>query len=207
MTLDKKVVRKFWENYSKKKDNRVGFTSATMYEWELSEVSRIIPHVGYLLDLGSGHGNLSRKLINEKSHLLAVDWMEEYKASFCRPNESFICSPLESFETKIRFDHVLLFGVITHLNKSEEINIYKKIAKFLKPNGCAIVKNQCSIDKEFFINGYSEKLNSDYSARYPSIVDQQKRLEKYFSKVRIIKYPLEYNYWENSCHIMFALNL
>lgn len=205
MTIDKKISHAFWKQMAQKKDNR--WTTSEMLNWEIVTINNLVPHANQVLDLGSGHGKLSRKILDDKSELLAVDWIDEYKNAFNAKNHKFICAPLITFDTKKQFDLVLLFGVVTCLHEEEELKIYKNIARFLKPSGIAIIKNQCSNDQEFSVNGYSEDLKSQYSGRYPAIKDQQNRLNKIFSKVETIRYPAQYNKWANSSHILFHVKL
>jgi hypothetical protein len=87
----------------------------------------------------------------------------------------------------------------------KENEIYAKISNFLAPRGIAIIKNQCSDGEHFIINEFSQKLEIDYSARYPSIEEQRQNLSLYFSKVQVEKYPVNLKKHNNSTHVMFIV--
>jgi SAM-dependent methyltransferase len=204
LSLDKNVLRAFWERMAQKTDNR--WTPSNMFDWEVSVMSELAPDVQSILDLGSGHGKLSRQLLKDGGRLLAVDWIDKYKDAFEEPNQQFVCSGLTSFDTDEQFDLVLLFGVVTCLEEAEERKMYENMDRHLKPGGHAVVKNQCSNKDEFVVNGYSEDLGSQYSARYPAIEEQKASLGEHFSNIETIRYPAEFNRWDNSSHILFFVS-
>ena len=143
---------------------------------ELSILGNLIKPGSKILDLGSGSGELSRNLCRESDRLTAVDLGTHYAQCFKDNNHSFIVSNLLDYETEEKFDIVLLFGVVTYLMPIEENDVYSKISNFLAPQGFAVIKNQCSDAESFIINEFSQKLEIDYSARYPSIPEQQQYL-------------------------------
>jgi cyclopropane fatty-acyl-phospholipid synthase-like methyltransferase len=199
--LNGEVVRQFWGKKASESSNR--WTSLEILEFEKRMLSAITNKSSSVLDLGCGHGELSRSLVNERCELLGVDFIEDYSRSFTEPNHSFIKSAVTKFSAARTFDVVLLFGVVTYLTLSEEIEVYGVIDSALSVRGTAVIKNQCSTEKEFFINAYSDILKSEYSARYPAVDEQCSRLQKMFPVVKAVHYPKELNAWTNSLHIAF----
>src|SRR6185436_15932816 len=134
-----------------------------------------------ILDLGSGHGELSRPLAGDCADLVAVDFAPAYARSFSAPRHRFEASGLDVFEPAERFDLVLLFGVVTSLDVDEEQRLYARMAQWVTDDGVAVVKNQCSRGEEFVRTGWSEALGTDYSGRYPNVEQQAVRLRRAFA--------------------------
>lgn len=200
-SLNQKVIRNFWARKASESSNR--WTSSEVLAFERRMLKPLIGKSFSILDLGCGHGELSRSLVDEHCELLGVDFIPDYSRSFKEPNHSFIESAVTEFTVTRTFDLVLLFGVVTYLTLSEEINVYRTIDRALSVRGIAVIKNQCSFENEFFINRYSDVLRADYSARYPTVSEQCSRLQDVFPAVRMVHYPNELNAWTNSRHVAF----
>lgn len=200
-SLDHATIRAFWERRSR--EGRTRWTPAAMLEYELAWLRAIVPPGRPVLDLGSGHGELSRPLASG-SRLVAVDFAPGYGASFTEPGHEFVESSVQAFDTSERFGAVLLFGVVTALEEADELPLYRRIGGWLEDGGVAIVKNQCAVDEQFVVSGYSEELGADYSGRYPTAAEQGARLREAFATVEVRPYPPELNRWETSAHVGFA---
>lgn len=201
MEINKSIIKSFWKQKAKDVSNR--WTSKEMLEWEIFFVKKFIPSAKSILDLGSGHGDLSRAVSNETIELTAVDWEPGFRDAFGSENHKFIESSVIDFDTANQYDLVFLMGVVTCLNHPEEIILYQKIKKFIGLKGKALIKNQCAIDDEIIINKFSKELNAIYSARYPSYRRQITDLRLHFESVSVINYPSQFNKWNNTFHVMF----
>lgn len=201
--LRPEVINKFLQQQNAKVADR--WTGEDILNYELSVLGNLIKPHSKILDLGSGSGELSRNLCRESGWLTAVDLGTHYAQCFLKNNHNFIASNVLDYKTEEKFDIVLLFGVVTYLMPIEEKDVYSKISSFLAPQGIAIIKNQCSDAESFIINEYSQKLEIDYSARYPSIAEQQQNLSLYFSKIQVQKYPANLKRHNNSKHVMFIV--
>jgi SAM-dependent methyltransferase len=199
--LDHGIIRDFWEHKSREQRNR--WTSDEMLAYELGYLRELAPRPRSVLDLGSGHGELSRPLAGE-ARLLALDFAPAYARSFSAPNHEFMAGDVGAFDTEERFDVVLLFGVVTSIDEADEPPLYAKMAGLLAPGGVAVVKNQCALGEEFVATGYSEALGADYSGRYPLAERQRARLLEAFGTVELRPYPPQFNPWENSAHVAFV---
>jgi cyclopropane fatty-acyl-phospholipid synthase-like methyltransferase len=199
--LNEEVIRNFWARKASESSNR--WTSSEILTFERRMLNSLLGKCSSILDLGCGHGELSRSLVNEHCELLGVDFIPDYSRSFTEPNHSFIKSPVTEFKVNRTFDLVLLFGVVTYLTLSEEIKVYRTIDSALSVRGAAVIKNQCSVENEFFINKYSDVLRAEYSARYPTVSEQCSRLQDVFPAVKAVHYPKELNAWTNSRHVAF----
>jgi trans-aconitate methyltransferase len=199
--IDKEIIKKFWTEKSKEKSNR--WSGNKILEYERNLLAPYAKRANKVIDLGCGHGELSRSIVDEYTYLLGVDYIQDYENSFNKANQNFVCSSLDDYKPVEAFDLALLFGVVTYLNTEEENNIYYLLSKCISPTGLAVVKNQCSRDKEFIFNGHSEALKSSYSARYPEYDKQINKLRHWFNDIKAIKYPEELNKWENTFHVAF----
>jgi SAM-dependent methyltransferase len=209
MTSDNKApnfneIKDFWEKYSLKPENR--WTSQSLFIFELKKLQKLLEHFPTfnVLDLGSGHGLLSKNLIRNRGTLVAVDNQNSYRNSFDgNPRVSFTLSDVQNYKSSILFDLVLLFVVITQMDIEIEDQTLSSIYSMLKPDGVAVIKHQCADKEGFVFNGFSKELGTKYSARYLSRIYQRERLFKYFSSVQKIEYPIEFKNWPNSTHVMF----
>ena len=202
--LDPNVIGEFWKLRSLKRESR--WTSPSMLNFEIETLNEVIVNFKTLeiLDLGSGHGALSKSLVETKGTLLAVDNQIAYQESFKgSARASFQLSDIRNFKSSTSFDLILLFGVVTYLDIASEELALIAISSMLKPEGIAVIKHQCADIEGFIFNGFSRELDAQYSSRYPSRNEQRERLLRYFSNVQEIEYPLHLKSHSNSTHIMF----
>jgi SAM-dependent methyltransferase len=200
--LDHEVIQAFWARKSQEERNR--WTSDAMLAHEQALLRELVPAPRSILDLGSGHGELSRPLAGTTADLLAVDFAPAYGRSFTGPRHRFEAGGLDAFEPAEAFDLILLFGVVTSLDATEEQRLYERMAQWLTDDGVAVVKNQCSTGDEFVTTGWSEALAANYSGRYPSVEEQASRLRRAFATVEVVPYPPHLNTWETSAHVAFV---
>jgi cyclopropane fatty-acyl-phospholipid synthase-like methyltransferase len=200
--MNKHLINAFWDEVAKQSaSNR--WTSSDILEYERDALSSLFHKGQRVLDLGSGHGELSRSLNSSESELIAVDFVEAYAESFRACNELFLCSQVTDYRPAGLFDIVLLFGVVTYLSEAEELDIYETIRKCLKDTGVALIKNQCAVKDELNFEGFSTDLGREYCSRYPAFESQLKNLQHSFTNVNIIRYPSRFNKWENTFHVLF----
>lgn len=200
--LNRDAIRAFWAERARLPTTR--WTPSEMLEFELGLLAPLAASATSVLDLGSGHGELSRLVAGGTRRLVAIDWEPAFARSFDRPNEQFCEALVTEFSTSDRFDLVLLFGVVTSLEVEEENSLYRRMASWLAPRGTAVVKNQCSVGEAFVVDTYSEALTARYSGRYPSEAEQLARIQQNFASVEVVHYPPELNRWENSRHVAFV---
>jgi 2-polyprenyl-3-methyl-5-hydroxy-6-metoxy-1,4-benzoquinol methylase len=198
------TIENFWEVQSLKANNR--WTNMTFLEFEIQEIRKFLGNSSLerILDLGSGTGALSKRLVNQTCTLDAVDYQENYKECFEGDERfTFFKSDLKFFKSHKLYDLILLFGVLTHLDIQTEELVLNSINEMLSKSGVAIIKLQCADSESFIFNGFSTELNIDYSGRYPSREEQKKRLSKYFSSIVEVAYPPSMKVHENTSHVMF----
>jgi 2-polyprenyl-3-methyl-5-hydroxy-6-metoxy-1,4-benzoquinol methylase len=200
--VDKNVIDQFWRQRAAEGGGR--WTEPEMLDYELSILT---PHVGpgcRILDLGSGPATLSTRLLGPSSRLTAVDKYQSFLDSI--PPDSRIntvCSDVVDFDYPAAYDLILLFGVVTHLEPTEELKVYEKAAKGLADSGVLAVKNQSSRAEEKRVDGYSESLKCHYVGRYPGISEQAARLGRFFANVEVRPYPPAFDKWPDTTHVCF----
>lgn len=199
--LNTQVIRQFWAEKARSASNR--WTSPDMLEFELALLEPLAAQARVVLDLGSGHGDLSRRLCPPGRRLVAVDWEDGFAAAFSEPHHEFRTCLVTDFTTDEEFDLALLFGVITCLELEQELQVYDRLAAAVAPGGTAVVKNQCATGEEFVVDTHSEALGTRYAGRYPALAEQQARLEAVFAEVEPVDYPDQFNPWLNSRHVAF----
>ena len=207
-SIDTELVKEFWRRQAQQEDNR--WTPKLFLTFEMETVSKFLDNQRKLsiLDLGCGSGSLSRYLTKPGDTLTAVDFEPSFERFFLQdPRFRFICCEVDKFTSTEKYDLLLLFGVVTHLNTHKEDVTYKKISSMTNEDGIVIVKNQCSDSDEFIFNGFSKDLDAHYSARYPNIFEQRDKLLKYFPQVEMLQYPSWSKKHHDSTHVMFICKM
>jgi cyclopropane fatty-acyl-phospholipid synthase-like methyltransferase len=201
--LNRSVIQEYWKKISTTQSNR--WTGEEMLAYDIKLVNELSKHPKSVLDLGSGSGDLSRCLISKETQLVAVDFEPNFARFFLDERMEFIPCEVLSYSTAMRFDLVLAFGLVTHFDSTEEEQLYRMISGTLDVNGMAIVKNQVSTGSEdLYFNGFSDKLSSTYSARYPSILSQEQLLRKSFRNVVVHRYPTKFQNHPETIHAAFS---
>jgi cyclopropane fatty-acyl-phospholipid synthase-like methyltransferase len=200
--MDKRIVESFWRQRASLGTTR--WTGDEMLDFDRSLLIPLCRNDSAILDLGSGFGELSRSICSPDGQLVAVDAEAGMASGFAGdPRFSFVHSSIADFETAKSFDLVLLFGVITHMTTAEETETYRRMLSWLKPQGIAVVKNQCADGEAFEVDTFSESLGVRYVGRYPSTSEQRSRLSAQFRHVETIRYPAALKHHDNSTHIAF----
>ena len=202
MPSDDRQIREFWRSRAAAQPTR--WTPGGLLSYEVAYLQAAAPAPEAILDLGSGAGELSRALCTPVTKLDAVDFTEAYRKYFVQPGQVFHLSSVLSFEPTQQYDLVLLFGVCTYLSEDEESRMLKRLPSFLNPGGLAVVKHQCSNGETINFSGWSEDLNAEYTARYPSVEGQEVRLRASFKSVRRLTYPSRFQQWPDTEHVGFV---
>ena len=204
--MDKSVIDSFWK--SRSAENKGRWTDETLLNYELDWISGYVASNARILDLGSGPGELSSRLMPENGNLTLVEKYPDFlKSAPTGPDIRHVCCDILEFDDLESYELILLFGVVTHLTEDEEKLIYQKAARAQCSNGILIVKNQISVGDEKLVSGYSASLQHDYCGRYPGIEQQFLRLKGIFKEVEVIHYPDQFNPWPDTKHVAFICTL
>jgi 2-polyprenyl-3-methyl-5-hydroxy-6-metoxy-1,4-benzoquinol methylase len=201
--MNKSVIDAFWRKRSAAGATR--WSDKALLEYETGWLTPLVPeNEACILDLGSGPGELSSRLLRPGVSLTLVDKYPNFlKHAPTGPGIQHICCDIVAFNYPQDYDLILLFGVVTHLTAEEESSIYLSAAQHLKPAGILVVKNQVSIGAEKVTSGFSAALQQEYYGRYPALQLQAALLESRGLAVSIKSYPDHFNPWPDTRHVAF----
>ena len=201
--MDKSVIDAFWRQRSAEGKGR--WTDDALLRYEIGWLSPYASAQARILDLGSGPGELSSRLVAPGGSLTLVEKYPDFlKQAPTGDNIRHVCCDVLEFEDSSTYDMILLFGVVTHLGEEEERLVYRKAAEHLAAGGRLVVKNQVTLAEEKLVSGYSASLRQEYCGRYPGLDQQLARLKVIFSFVEVVNYPAQFNPWPDTRHVAFV---
>ena len=200
---------KYWESLSKKiqdpseTKNKRPDTS----DLEVEFISKYLQTTDELLDLGSGSGLITNKLIEKVATIVAVEKFEGF-TRFIKddPKVLVINADILGFKIRKSFDAILCLGVAQYFKRPDALSIYKNCFQMLKEKGVFIVRMHCGLEKDKIVNGFSEELQTEYFAEYRQVGSEIKLLNDAGFK-NVTKYdilPDSLNVWEDTRHFIFV---
>ncbi|XZE45065.1 class I SAM-dependent methyltransferase [Pirellulaceae bacterium SH467] len=199
--MDLQKIQDFWQARTKVADPRLAtnYRNDGRLQIDVDFITERLPPHAHILDLGAGTCTLAQELLPIASRIIAVDKFEGFlnRAPIDAKLET-VCSDAATFLVDMRFDAILLFGVVNFLTVEAEASLYKNCATMLAADGVFIVKNQCGIEKEIVVDKFSEELQCNYHARYPSVENQQGLLSQHFDTQLFDIYPNHINRWSDT---------
>lgn len=200
-------ANKFWLNKAKsfltsgQDPTRHGDNVRIRYD--IAQLKNIIKDNSSILDLGCGTGILIKELDKnfKKLNFVAVDNNEIFLNQIKTKNTLKILSDAVDFKTNLNFDYVLTFGLFNHITHKHTCGVISYLSKI---TNTLIVKQQFGLKTNVYVNKFSQELQSNYSARYPSYIAFRKLLLRFFKSVEVVDiYPKEMNPYKNTHHFMF----
>ena len=90
-----------------------------------------------ILDLGCGHGFLASYLSEQQFKVIGIDASEKLLGIAKRnhPSMNFIFGDIRTVEINKTFDAVLEWWCLFHLPKEDQLKMFPRFARWLKPNG------------------------------------------------------------------------
>lgn len=203
---DKKAIARFWSERAESNAGR--WTSSEMLDFEEDVIEKLFAGRTSLVDLGSGPGLLSRKWVarNIDRRATCVDFEPKFAQNYLEESRVvFINSDVVEYRSNQVFDCATAFGLVTHLDKLQELHLYETLSGLLGPGGVAVVKNSVSIgEAEKVFRGFSISLGSEYVGRYPATCEQLERLKQHFREVEPIPYPKKFKRFMDTEDLMFV---
>jgi len=95
---------------------------------------------GEILDIGCADGLMVKELSKYFKHITAIDGSEELinrAKQFNLKNVDFIYTLFEEFESKIKFDSIILSDILEHVN--DPISLLNMAKKWVKDNGVIVI--------------------------------------------------------------------
>ena len=137
-----------------------------------------------VLDIGCGPADILDSLPSVKyfGYDMNSNYINHAKKKY-KDRGNFYCKKFTSADIKKlpRFDHVLLFGILHHLNDDEIKNLMKLLKKILKKNGDIITEDPILIEKQNPIAKFIIKKDRGNNVR--SKKEYLKIISKYFKKI------------------------
>ncbi|ANY65378.1 hypothetical protein BBD42_02000 [Paenibacillus sp. BIHB 4019] len=201
--MNQKIIDDFWESRAKIEDPRVAthFTkNDQMLEYDYQFIIKQVPAQSKILDLGCGTCTLTNLLADHASFIRGVEKHEELlRFRSDTPNLETVVSDITNYNDDIKYDAILLFGVLQYIVDDELVSkIYKNCARMLKPYGKLIIKHQSGVNEDVIINKYSSEIGHNYFSIYRHQKKELLLLSEYFSVETVDIYPLEMNRWSNT---------
>ncbi len=124
-----------------------------------------LPPGARVLELGCGFGRHTRLLLDRKIAVTGVDVSEEMigLARQSCPEAELICADALQFETAQKFDGVLAWDSMFHLNMSQHRRMVKKIAGWLKKDGIVLFTAGDGAPGGEMVSGEMAGVSFDYS--------------------------------------------
>jgi cyclopropane fatty-acyl-phospholipid synthase-like methyltransferase len=199
----------YWENLSKKIQNpsETKNKRPDTSDLEVSFIANYLKPEDEVLDIGSGSGLITNKLIDKVSHITTVEKFTGFtKFIVEHPNMLVINADILGFKMRKQFDAVLCLGVAQYFKKQDALDMYYSLFEMTKPGGVLIVRMHCGLEKDKIVNGYSEELQTNYFAEYRYVNTEVEALKSVgfdtVEKHDIL--PDTLNVWPDTRHFIFV---
>lgn len=160
-----------------------------------------------VLDLGCGPMRLVSKISKHCKHIDCVDFQKKYVSTHKKYNNTKgYVSNVQDFIIKKKYDLIIIFGVFTFFNKRQIYKTIKNIEKMTHIKSKILIKDQCGVKRDVFIDKHSDVVGSRYKAFYHYYKSSNKIFSKKF-KTRIFTklYPKRLNKFKNTKTVFFEL--
>ncbi|MFT3806900.1 class I SAM-dependent methyltransferase [Arenimonas sp.] len=170
-------------------------------EFDVAYMKEFADPSASLLELGAGTGLLLNRIMDDFGQIVAVELYPAF-SKFITPaaHVQIVNADLLGFETDAVFDIVILFGVMNYFNAEEAAGLYRKIARWVKPGGKLVVKNQMGRTEDVVVDGLSQELQSSYYSEYRTPAHEMRLIES--TGLKVLRqddiYPEHFNRWPNT---------
>ena len=201
----------FWRGLSESdprpEDTKLGNNDTSVYDSGF--ILNYATKDSEILDLGSGGGLIINKIHDRIKRIVCIEMFEQFSRFIVRsPNVFVVNADLFNYmpEQSESFDIITSFGILQYFNESEASEIYDKYAKYLRPRGKMIIKQQFGVNETVTIQNHSKELGRMYFAQYRTIELEEKMLKA--AGLRIVEvvdiYPPEHNKWSNTHYFVIV---
>lgn len=202
--ISNKQSLSFFAHLAKDNPNEKSVKITTVSDFSDKDAAFLLKYLksnSEILDLASGSGLIINKIYDKVNHITAVEAFEQFSKFIINTEKiTIINQDISKYESKVKFDFILMFGIVQYFNKNEIIDIYSKYRDYLKPGGKLIIKNQFGVDDDVLVSGYSEEIKNNYYSHYRKITNELSILNNIgFDNIEVIDiYPPECNRWTNT---------
>lgn len=206
--INKSKVDNFWKRRTEIKDPLVSihFKIDNTHTFDEKLVNEYVKKNYSVLDLACGTCFLANRLTSKVKFIKAVDKYGKF-LKYCNRSENLITveKDIINFKDKIKYNVILLFGIMNYFDDIDAVKIYENCKKMLKKNGVLIVKHQCGINEDVVVDNYSKIIDDNYHAVYRELKNDKRLLHLFFKKIKIIDiYPKKLNPWKNTHFYAFV---
>ena len=151
-----------------------------------SLVKNVVNKNDNVLDVGCGTAKIIESLpaVNYYGYDISKKYITYAKKKYNSKQNNFFCKKFNSNESNKlpKFDFILLFGIIHHLEDHELHTLLPVLKKTLKKNGKLITCDPVFVNNQNFIANFLIKKDVGENIRYKS--GYLKLLNKYFKKIK-----------------------
>lgn len=150
-------------------------------------IIKFVPHSGSVLDIGCGYGILSNIIALEFPNIkiLGTDYSAKriaiaQKTIGTRKNIDFLHVDAAQFFLPKKFDAVILYDLLHHIKKKDQIKILENIFLMLKPKGMILIKEIDLYPRwKYYMNFLHDRLFNGGPLNYRSGEMWQMQLKKF----------------------------
>ena len=148
-----------------------------------------------VLDVGCGPASMIREIVSKKITCFGFDLTEEmvlegkkiFKRLNLDTNNIWIGSAINKkdyYKKKKKYESVVSFGVLPHLNDSDENKVIKNSYEILKKNGIFLLEGRNSLFSLFTQNRYTSDFFKEELIKNSSLIkEEQKNFNKILGKI------------------------
>lgn len=197
MDSDEEVVRRFWEARAQRPD----FLWRDLASLNFQILDPLLREGMHVLDLGAGDGRLTAQIADRVCHVHAVDYTPVVDR-IAHPKVSREIADIRTYETPAKYDLITLFGVMNFVE--DEVAMYRKCLKWMKPEGRLVVKHQCGREGHVSVATLIDGM--PYRSTYRYLGAEVAALIKVgFRAIQVTSpYPERLNVWKDTVYVAFV---
>ena len=184
------AIKRFF-NKRAEKANKIGYLKAVIYQEnnsnlaelrDVAEKALLLPKLKPLstcrvLDIGCGPGRWASILSSEAQYYHGIDFTERF-IQFARKAYAFskktrfsnmrsVDVSLKSLGEVLKFDRIVIFGLLIYLNEMDAIKTLRGVAKVAAPMCRILIREPVALGKRLTLkNHFSTEMNQQYNAIY-----------------------------------------
>lgn len=206
-----KFFNKFWKKRSLINDPDISshYKKDETIDYDIKFIKKYLKPNFMVLDLGCGPMRTVNKIYKFCKHIDCVDFQSKYVDMHKKyKNTNGFVKPAQDFVINKKYDLIIIFGVFTFFKKNEIKKTLKNLRSMKHSKTIILIKDQCGISKDVFIDKYSEIIGSRYKAYYHFYKNILKIYSNQF-KTTVFKnvYPQKLNKFNNTKTFFFKLTI
>jgi hypothetical protein len=206
-------MTKFFNNFWKKRsliddpDISSHYKKDETINYDIKFIKKYLKPNFTVLDLGCGPMRTVSKIYKSCKHIDCVDFQSKYVEMHKKyKNTKGFVKPVQNFTIDKKYDLIIIFGVFTFFKKNEIKQTLKNLESMRHSRTIILIKDQCGLFKDVFIDKYSNVIGSRYKAYYHYYKNNKKMYSnKFKTKIFSNIYPKKLNKFINTKTFFFKL--